>query len=293
MRIRDSYMPLLAAFVAVILWAFAFPASRAALPYFSVEQIVLFRYVVACLFYFGLFLLDKFPLPKLRDIPLLILLGILGVTIYQLCFVFGMGRVAGGAAAMVITANTVVASLLAWIFLSEKLSRLTWTGIAVSMIGVAIISLLKGTDGDSVGYLALIIAVFAISIFFVFQKPFFNRYSPLAMTSYTSLGGTLPLLIFLPQTIEATSTAPLAPILWVVGMGIFSSGIGFLLWFYALSKLRAGIVVSFLFLQPLFVGYLSWVWLEEIPATKTLIGGAVVLFGMAIILREQLRQPGK
>ncbi len=80
-------LPLIAALATVVLWAFAFPASRAALPYFNVEQVVLLRYLVACAFYLALFLLGKYPLPKLRDIPLLLLLGLLGVTVYQLLFV--------------------------------------------------------------------------------------------------------------------------------------------------------------------------------------------------------------
>ena len=124
---NPSYLPLAEAFVTVVLWAFAFPASRAVLPWFSIEQVVLFRYVVACLFYLLLFVLGRFLLPERRDIPLLVVLGLLGITVYQLAFVFGMGRVAGGTAAMIITANLVCVSLLARIFLAEKLPPLAMT----------------------------------------------------------------------------------------------------------------------------------------------------------------------
>ena len=278
-----------AAFLTVLLWAFAFPASRAVLPWFNVEQVVLFRYMVACAFYLLLFMMGKFPLPKLRDVPALALLGFLGVAVYQLAFVYGMGRVAGGAAAMIITANPVCVALLARIFLGEKLPVAAWIGILVSLTGVSIIALIRGTDGDTMGYMALLLAMFAMAFYFVFQKPFFSRYSPLAMTSWTSIAGTIPLLFFLPDTIQSIAAAPTAPILWIVAMGILSSGIGFLLWFYALSKLRAGIVTSFLFLQPVFVTLLSWWWLGEFPENKTFIGGAVVLLGLSLIMKGQLR----
>ena len=290
-RVTNSkHAPLWAALVTIILWSFAFPASRAALPYFSVEQVVLLRYVFACGFYILLFTFGTFKLPQLKDLPLLFVLGLLGITCYQLLFVFGMGKVSGGAAAMIITANPVCAALLARVFLSEKLSGVAWIGITLSILGVGIISLLKGSDGAPLGYLALLIAVLSISIYFVFQKPFFNRYTPLEMTSYTCIAGTLPLLIFLPETIQAVTIAPWPPIIWILAMGIFSSGIGFLLWIYALSKLRAGIVTSFLFLQPVFVTLLSWVWLNEIPESKTFIGGGIVLIGVMLIVREQLSQ---
>ncbi len=284
--------PLLAALAAVLLWAFAFPASKAVLPYFSAEQVVLLRYLVACLFYLLLFAAGRFPPPKWRDLPLIFALGILGVTVYQILFVHGIGRVAAGAASMIITANPVFASLLARLFLREDLSKIAWCGIAISLGGVALIALGKGAEGaeeDLAGYGMLVLAVFAISIYFVFQKPYFARYSPLAMTSYTSIAGTVPLLYLLPQATAAALEAPASALLSIAAMGVFSSGIGFLLWFYALSKLPAGIVTSFLFLQPVFVTVLAWFWLHEIPAAQAFAGGAITLLGMALILKPGRR----
>lgn len=280
--------PFLAALTAVLLWAFAFPASKAVLPYFSAEQVVLLRYLAACVFYVMLFVAGRFPPPKWRDLPMIMLLGILGITLYQLLFVHGIGRVAAGAAAMIIATSPVFAGLLARLFLHERLSKKAWSGICISLAGAALITLGKGAEGELAGYLMLVIAVLAISIYFVFQKPFFARYSPLSMTSYTSITGTLPLLYLLPQAATAALDAPASALLSIAAMGVFSSGIGFLLWFYALSKLPAGIVTSFLFLQPLFVTIMAWFWLHEIPAARTLVGGAIVLFGVALILA-----PGK
>ena len=287
-----KYTALGAAFLAIILWAFAFPASRAALAYFSVEQITLYRHVVACLFYLGFFVAGRFSFPAKRDLKFILILGLLGITTYQMLFVFGMGKVQGGAAAMIITANPVVVALLARFFLSEKLSRTAWSGITLSMAGVAIISFFKGTDGEPIGYLALIIAAISISVYFTFQKPFFVSYSPLAMTSFTCFAGTLPMLVFLPGTVESVLAAPLTPNLWIVAMGILSSGMGFYLWFFALSRLKAGVVTSFLFLQPLFVTALSYFWLGEVPEHKTLLGGLVVLCGLGLILRAQIKDTG-
>ena len=276
--------PLLAALATVLLWAFAFPASKAVLPYFAVEEVVLLRYLVACGFYFLLFVAGQFPLPKARDLPLIFLLGILGITIYQLLFVFGLGRVAAGAASMIIAANPVFVSLLARVFLREKLGGVAWFGIAISLVGVALITLGKSAAGELAGYLMLLVAVCSISFYFVFQKPFFARYSPLSMTAWTSVAGTLPLLYLLPPTLQSAAAAPASALIAIAVMGVFSSGIGFLLWFYALSKLPAGIVTSFLFLQPVFVTVMAWLWLGEFPALRVFIGGAVILIGVALIL---------
>ncbi|MEM7193651.1 MAG: DMT family transporter [Pseudomonadota bacterium] len=283
-------MPYLAAFTTVLLWAFAFPASKAALPFFTVEQIVLLRYIIASAFYIALFAMGMFPLPKKKDLPVISALAILGVTVYQLLFVFGLGRVTAAAASMIITANPVVVSLLARAFLKESLGWLSWVGILLSFGGVAVISLAKGADGALIGYGALLVAVVSIAIFFVFQKPYFKHYSPLSMTSYTSILGTMPLLYWIPGIIQPAMDAPVSAWISIIVMGVFSSGIGFLLWFYALSRLPAGIVSSFLFLQPVFVTVMAWFWLQEWPTNETVIGGVVVLVGVSLILYNQARQ---
>ena len=282
--------PLLAAFATLFFWAFAFPASKAVLVWFTVEQIVLLRHIAACGFYLLLFAFGRFSLPRRSDCAVILLLGICGVTIYQLLFVRGVGAVAAGAAAMMIAANPVFASILARIFLREKLSTGAHLGIAVSLGGVAAITFGKGFGGEFVGYVLLVIATFSIACYFVFQKPLSARgYSPLAITANTCIAGTLPLLIFLPQAVDAAQQAPLNALLLIGAMGVLSSGVGFVLWFYALSKLPAGVVTSFLFLQPVLVTVISWFWLREIPSTLAFIGGAVVLLGVGLILRPQLR----
>ncbi|MDD9871730.1 MAG: DMT family transporter [Gammaproteobacteria bacterium] len=280
----SAKQPLLAALATVLLWAFAFPASKAALPYFSAEQIVLLRYAVACGFYLALFAAGRFAWPQLRDLPLIFILGVLGVTVYQLLFVHGIGRVTAGAAAMIIAAIPVFAGLLARFFLREKLSRPAWCGIAISLAGVALIAVEKDIAGEFSGAILLIMATVSVSIYFVFQKPFFSRYSPLSLTAWTSLAGTLSLLYQLPAAVDAALQAPAVALWSVAAMGVFSSGIGFVLWLYALSKLPAGTVTSFLFLQPVFVTVMAWLWLDEIPTAQVFAGGAVILFGVALVL---------
>jgi len=276
--------PLLAALATVLLWAFAFPASKAALPYFSAEEMVALRYVVACGFYAALFAAGRFAWPQRRDLPLIFVLGVLGVTVYQLFFVHGIGRVTAGAAAMLIAANPVFAGLLARVFLREKLTRLAWCGIGVSILGVALIAVEKDIGGEFEGALLLILATLSISVYFVFQKPFFARHSPLAMTAWTSFAGTLPLLVYLPGAFEAARDASAVALWSVVAMGVFSSGIGFVLWLYALSKLPAGTVTRFLFLQPVFVTVMASFCLADVPSAKTFTRGAVILFGVALVL---------
>ena len=242
--------PLLAAFATLFFWAFAFPASKAVLVWFTVEQIVLLRHVAACGFYLLLFAFGRFSLPRRSDCAVILLLGICGVTIYQLLFVRGVGAVAAGAAAMMIAANPVFASILARIFLREKLSTGAHLGIAVSLGGVAAITFGKDFGGEFVGYVLLVIATFSIACYFVFQKPLSARgYSPLAITANTCIAGTLPLLVFLPQAIDAAQQAPLNALLLIGAMAYCPAASGLCCGFMRCPNCRPGWLPVFCFLQ--------------------------------------------
>ena len=285
---NQTHLAYIAAAVTIVLWAFPFPASKTVLPFFQLEEIVLLRHIVGAVFFLLLFAVaeGRFPLPKFRHIPYLLLLGVLGIATYHLLFVYSIGLVTAGAAAMLITTGPVFVSILAYIFLREKLSVPIWCGIGIAICGVLLITF-TGRGGEVLGYLAMCAAMVAISVYFILQKRLFKTYSPLLLTAYAIMGGTLPLLYFLPAAFAAATAAPPHALRTIALMGIFSSGIGYFLWAYALSHLRAGIVSSFLFLQPLLVTLLAWGWLGEIPPARAFIGGFVILCGLALILRPR------
>jgi drug/metabolite transporter (DMT)-like permease len=68
----------------------------------------------------------------------------------------------------------------------------------------------------------------------------------------------------------------------VIFLGVFPTAIAFLLWTYALSKTSAGRMAASSYLVPGIAVLLSWIFLAEVPALLSLIGGAVSLLGVAI-----------
>ncbi len=74
---------LLAAAVTIVVWASAFPAIRLALGAYSPAHLALLRFLVASLA-LGLYAAIAPPHPPARrDIPLIALLGFLGVAVYH------------------------------------------------------------------------------------------------------------------------------------------------------------------------------------------------------------------
>ena len=105
----------------------------------------------------------------------------------------------------------------------------------------------------------------------------------LEFTSYAIWAGTLPLFIFLPGLILQFRVAAPPATFAVIYLGIFPAAIAYVLWNYALARMPASLLSSFLYLSPVIASFIAWVWLGEIPALLTILGGAIAILGVILV----------
>ncbi len=270
--------------VTLFFWASAFAGIRAGLRDYEPGHLALLRFLVASvlLFFYGAY--KKVKLPKKQDIPMILLIGFLSITVYHALLSYGEVTVTAGAASLLIASGPIFTALLATAILDERLKALGWMGIFISFFGVGLIAMGEG-EGISFDPMAtlILIAAFATSLSFVLQKPYLNRYKYVDFTAYTIWGGTLFLLVFLPGFVNDIRTASIASTLSIVYLGIFPAGIAYLLWTYVLSKMPASILSSFLAVCPFLSIIIAWFWLGEIPSSISLIGGLFAIIGVVIV----------
>ena len=277
--------------IALLTWSSAYAAIAHALGSFTPGEVAFARLAIGSLCFAVLLLVKRVPLPARRDWLQLAVLGVLGLTVYHLCLNTAETRVASGTAAIIISLIPAATAALSALWLRERLSARTLTGLGIAMIGVVMVVLAsgKGVKFEPMAALVLV-SVLCSAILFVGQKPLFARNSMLGVTAFTFFAGTLAALPFglgLPSALLHAPASHIGSLLW---LGIAPTFIGYIAWNAALQRASASQVSSFIYFSPPIAVLIGWVWLGEQPALLTVVGGAVTVGGV-ILANARKRSP--
>jgi drug/metabolite transporter (DMT)-like permease len=275
---------LAAALVTVVLWASAFAGIRAGLGSYAPISLALLRFLIASSALGIYAVATRMPLPDRKDIPGIMLAGFFGVTVYHIALNTGEQSISAGAASFIVASAPIGMAVLALALYREQLSGIGWAGIALCLLGVTAISVLSGSRIDLNFHALLVLtAAMAQAVYSVWQKRYLQKYGALRFVSYAMWAGTLFMLPFLPGLLADAREATFEATAAVVYMGIFPGALAYVTWSMVLSRMKAAVAGSFLYLVAPTAGLIAWLWLGEIPGMIVLGGGVAILTGVIIV----------
>jgi drug/metabolite transporter (DMT)-like permease len=218
----------------------------------------------------------------------LILGGMAGIGVYNICLNFGEITVSAGIASFVIGLMPVITVFLSMIFLKEQLNAGVWAGIVVSLAGLILLAVGEGADASMrMGILLVFVSTVTGAALTIVQKRFITRYDSITIMSWVMWGGTLLLLIFSKDLWQEIKVADYQSTAAGVYMGIFPAAIAYLAWTYVLNYLSATKASVSLYALPIASTLLGFICLNEMPSINALFGGGIALTGALIAHRFQ------
>jgi drug/metabolite transporter (DMT)-like permease len=270
--------------ITVALWASAFVAIRYADRELSPGALALGRLLVGSVALGILVLIRREPLPDRRQLPGIIVCGVLWFGVYNVALNAAETRIDAGTAAMLVNIGPILIAIFAGVILHEGFPPRLFAGCLVSFAGVVVIGLATSRHGvhEVLGAVLCVVAAFAYAGGVVAQKPVLRHTSPLMVTWLACTIGGVACLPYAGTLVHDLGHAGASTIVWTTYLGVAPTAVGFVTWAYALARTTAGKMGSTTYLVPPLALLFGWVFLGEVPPWLVLPGGALALAGVAL-----------
>ncbi|MFQ5614115.1 MAG: DMT family transporter [Anaerolineae bacterium] len=229
-----------------------------------------------------------------RHLPYLIGLGILGNTSYQLFFVFGIANTTADNSSLILATVPVWVALFGTLAGVERVTGRGWLGVGLSLAGIILIIL--GSDrglqlhfggATLLGDGLVLLATLCWSTYTLATRPMMRRYSPVAVTSFSTLMGAIPLMLLSAPFMLRLDWNGVPANAWaaLVLSGIFGIALAYFFWNNGVSRLGSTRTSLYSNLVPAVALLTAWLWLGETLTAQQWWGGLLALAGVALARR--------
>jgi drug/metabolite transporter (DMT)-like permease len=285
----------LEALFAVIVWGASFIATKIALKEISPLTIVWLRFLMGVVILgIAVILRKQFTLPDKKEWAYFALLGFLGITFHQGLQSNGLKTSEASTTAWIVSTTPVFMALLGWFILKEGLGWVKTSGILIAFIGVLLViskgnlSLVSIGRFGAPGDILILISAVNWAVFSALSRRGLKSHPASLMMFYVmSFGWLFTSLLFIPSH-GFTEISDLTFNGWmgIAFLGILCSGLAYIAWYDALKVLTTAQTGVFLYIEPLVAVVVAFFILGEAITPASLLGGAVILFGVWLVNRN-------
>lgn len=224
----------------------------------------------------------------------IVLVGLTATSLGFFGMFYGGGRVSPGLATVIANTQPLIAAVLAWAFLNEKLLMVQRVGLAAGFGGIMLIGApnLSGTASQFTGILFILLAAIAIAVSNVVLKRLAGRVDVLRAMGWQLLIGSLPLslLAALMEDVGSVRWSWQFTITLLV-LSVIGTSAAFAMWFAILRRASLSRLNVFTFLSPIFGLAMGVVFFSERLHALEAGGIALSLLGIYGVSRSRKLVP--
>jgi drug/metabolite transporter (DMT)-like permease len=272
----------------MVIWGFNVSAIKILVTYFPPIFIQGVRVFLAGLVVIVVLMMSKrFERISLKNVLGILVAVLFGVFGHHLFLALGLTITTSSNTGLILGLVPLFTSIFAMLFLKEVLTVVKSIGILAALSGVYFI-ILKGNgpvSGFSLGDLFIFGAVITQAISFIVIKKLTTNLDSRQMTGIMLIFGSLMMfgLSFWIDPIETNQFhQPVYVWLVLLASAVFATGLGHMLYNYAIQQLGAGSTAIFINLTPFFSLLGSALFLGEKIVVEQLIGFVLIVLGVIL-----------
>jgi drug/metabolite transporter (DMT)-like permease len=278
--------------LAIIFWGTSFVATKTVLQEIKPVTIIILRLVFASvlLTIIALSTKRKFSInPKSHGWIFILAL----VAVFHLWIqVTGLQYTTASNTGWIIGTAPVFMAILGFTLYKEKITLLQFAGILVAIAGLLL--LIGKGDITNIGLienrgdLLVLGSAFTWGVYSMVNKKISLSYSPLMSILYLFL---MMAVIIIPfnlnsETIDSVINLSTISWMWILFLGIFCSGIAYVIWAQALRDMESAKVGAFLYFEPLVTVVAAWFFLNEEITLLMIFSGLLITAGVFIVNKD-------
>ncbi len=230
---------------------------------------------------------DGTRLPPRELLWPLLILGCLGNTVYQLCFITGLARTTATNTSIILSAMPTVVTVAAGVLGLERISSRQRGGLALATLGVLIVVASRGlsvAQGDWRGDLLILAAVVCWAAYTIGLRRLTGRISSLSATAWTMILGTPGLVL---AGLSDLGRVRWGDVTWQAWTGLtYSTALSllaaYILWTRAVLGIGAAGAALYTCITPLVATTIAMAILHEQPTWAHLAGGVLIVGGVVL-----------
>ncbi|WP_353634312.1 DMT family transporter [Halobacterium sp. NMX12-1] len=207
----------------------------------------------------------------------------------------GQQSITPAAASVMYGLNPLLAPAFAFVLLDQRLDAVSLGGIAVGLVGVAIIvqpSPETLTSGSTVGQLLVLAAAASVALGSVLLRRVDATLDSIPLTAWAmALGAAILHAVSVGLGESAAGTVVTTPVVYaVLVLGVLSTAVAYPIFFVLIRRIgpvRTNLVA---YAVPIFAAITSWILFGTGVTPSTAVGFLVVVTGVAVLERQVVRE---
>jgi drug/metabolite transporter (DMT)-like permease len=215
-----------------------------------------------------------------------VVLALVGTVLYQLFFLAGLARTSVANSSLIFGCTPVAVAVMSSVAGHERLSSARWAGAALSFAGIYALVGARATwsAATAIGDGLVFAGMLCWSLYSVGAQPLLKRHSPLVITGWAMVFGSVMYLVVATPDLLATEWSRISVASWTLmaASSLLALAFAYMIWYTAVQRIGSSRTALYSNLTPIIAMLVAALWLGERIGPGQIVGATLILSGIAL-----------